>query len=229
MQKLDDYLASFFSLEIVPGKKVRIPYWRNRITCGGLSRIQGPFGGKGTPSQIKTATIDRAKKSAVELSKLTPAQIRKFMNQKRTGLDCSGFVFQVLDFLSPGFWKGLKKAPGKSSNPIRRFNAKALTSKENSVSVKRVEDIEVGDLVPLSWQGKIDHVLVVIGVGSKEIVYVHSSQKTKITGPHKGKIEIINSKKGLDKQNWLERNQDGKLVSDFLTSGEARRIRNVSS
>ncbi len=225
-KKLDNFLSTFFYLEITPGKKVRIPYWRNRITCGGLGRIQGPFGGKGTPLEIKKATTQRAKKSTINLSDLSPAQIRKFMVQKKIGLDCSGFAFQISDFLFPGFWKGLKKAPGRSVNPIRRFNAQALTCKENSIPVKKVKNIKVGDLVPLSWQGKVDHVLVVVGVGKNEIIYAHSSQKTKITGPHKGRIEITDLNKGLDEQKWLEKNRDGRLISDYLTSGEARRLKN---
>ncbi len=224
---IDNFLKDYFSLEIIPGKKVRIPYWRNRITHRGLCRIQGSFGGKGAPSQIKRATIDRAKKSGIDINKLTSVQIRKFMTQKRIGLDCSGFVFQVLDFLFPGFWQGLKRAFGKSSNPIRRFNSDALTSKENTILIKKVEDIKVGDLIPISWQGKkVDHVLVVVEINKKEIVYAHSSQKTKITGPHKGKIKITDLKKGLDKQSWQEKNLDGKLISGFLTSPKARRIKN---
>jgi hypothetical protein len=225
MQSLENFLSSFFSLEIIPGKKVRIPYWRNRLGLGGFHRIQGPYGGKGSPAQIRKATLERAKKSSLNLKKLSSSQIRRFMRQKKIGLDCSGFAFQILDFLFPGFWKGLKKAPGKSVNPIRRFNAYALTSKENSVAVKKIKDIKVGDLVPLSWQGKVDHVLTVVKVTDKLITYAHSSQKTKITGPHLGKIKIIDPKKGLNKQVWLERNKDETPISKFLTSGEARRIR----
>lgn len=225
MKSLDEFLSSYFSLEIVAGKKVRIPYWRNRLKLKGLRRIQGPFGGKGTPTEIKKATLEKARKASLDLKNLSSAEISRFMKQKKIGLDCSGFAFQVLNFLFPGFWKGLKKAPGKSSNPVRRFNAWALTSKENTSAVRKVKNLRVGDLVAMSWKGKVDHVLVVVDVSEKEIVYAHSSEKTKITGPHLGKIKIIDGDKGIDKQIWLEKNIDGVPLSKFLTSGQARRIK----
>jgi len=225
VQGLDNFLTSFFSLEVISGKKVRIPYWRNRLSLGGLRRIQGLFGGKGTPLQIKRATVEKAEKSSTNLKKLSSDQIRKFMRQKRIGLDCSGFAFQILNFLFPEFWRGLKMAPGKSTNPIRRFNAYALTSKENSTGIDKVKNLKPGDLISFSWQGKIDHVLTVVKVSENVIVYAHSSEKTKITGPHLGKIKIVDPEKGLDKQMWLERDRDGTLISKYLVSSQARRIK----
>lgn len=217
------FLQNFFALEIVPGKKVRLPYWCNKFKG---KRIQGPFGGKGTPAEIKKAVWAKAKRAGVDLRKMTASQIRSFMKQRRIGIDCSGFAFQVLDFLQPGFYRGLKMAAGKSRNPIRRFSAAALTSAENSFPVKRAADIKPGDLIPLSFRGKkVDHVLIVVAATGKEIVYAHSSSRTMVTGPHLGRIKIRKKNQDLRQQQWLEKDKEGNLLSSYLFKGEARRVR----
>jgi len=225
--KLEDFLETFFALEIVPGRKVRIPYWRNKFFKD-RGRIQGPLGGKGAPAQIKQATLKKAKESKIDLSQPSSEQIRDFMRQKRIGLDCSGFAFQVLNFLKPGFHKNLKKAEGISLNPIRRFSVRALTSNRNSQPVKKTKNIKVGDLIPVSFNDQnIDHVLVVVRAGKKEIAYAHSSRKTKITGPHLGKIKVIDPNLGLEKQQWLEKTKGGLSLLEFacqpLKKGGVRR------
>ncbi len=226
---LKQFLNQFFSLEIA-GKKVRIPYWRNKFFLGGLKRIQGPFGGKGTPLQIKKATYQKAKESGVNLESLTSQQIRKFMEQKRIGLDCSGFVFQVLAFLKPNFWQKLAMAPGRSKNPQRRFNAAALTAGKNTLRISKISLMRIGDLIPVGFaQGKIDHVMIVVEKNEKEILYAHSSNKTKPSGPHLGKIKIIDPEKPLEEQKWQETLIDGRnlleLAKEPLKKIGVRRIK----
>jgi len=213
--KLKKFLRDFLALEIVPGKKVRLPYWRNKRLVGGRWQ-QGPEGGKGTPAQLRRITLEKARQAGLDLTKMKASQIRKFMRQKRIGLDCSGFAFQVLQFLFPGFWRGLKKAPGRSKNPRRRFNAAALTSPANTVRVDKVENILPGDLIPFSFKGKkIDHVAVVVEKRPKQIIYAHSSQKTKVEGVHLGKIKIISSGQNLAEQEWEEKIKTGESLKKF--------------
>jgi len=220
------FLNDFFNLEVIPGKKARVPYWRNRFSHKKLRRIQGPFGGKGTPSQIRRATLRKAEQTGVDLRKLTPAQIRAFMRQKRIGLDCSGFAFQILNFLRPGFWAGLRKAPGTSNNPIIRFSAKALTSKENTIAVEKTVNIRPGDMIPMSFFGKgIDHLLVVVENNGREIVYAHSSSRTTNNGPHLGKIKITNPKLKIKSQKWLEKTKNGNDLSRYMVGDDLRRVK----
>jgi len=212
---LKGFLEHFFALEIIPGKKARIPYWQNKFYKDG-KRIQGPLGGKGTPAEIKKAILSKAKENKVDLTQLSSEQIRSFMKQKKIGLDCSGFAFQVLNYLKPGFYRGLKKAEGRSLNPIRRFNAKVLTSKENSKRVEKTKDLKVGDLIPVSFDDQaIDHVMIIVGISKKEIIYAHSSSKGKITGPHLGKIKITSPEEVLEKQLWLEKTKQGLRLLEF--------------
>jgi len=223
--ELKRFLGNFFALEIVPGKKVRIPYWRNKLLGSG-QRIEGSFGGKGTPEQIKKAALQKAEQAGINLETMSSVQIRQFMRQKRIGVDCSGFVFHVLNFLQPGFWQGSKMAPGTSKNPARRLNAAALTSQENTSAVSKVADIRVGDLIPISFGGrKVDHVLIVVDINDKKITYAHSSFKTPNDGPHLGKIKIVDKNLGLKEQEWLEKTKEGVLLSGFLTRAGVRRMR----
>jgi hypothetical protein len=227
-KRLEEFLEDFFALQIVPGKRVRIPYWRNRFLAGGLRRIQGPFGGKGTPGQIRKITLKKAKEAGLDLSKMTSVQIRQFMKRKKIGLDCSGFAFQILEFLFPGFWRWLKMAPGKSHNPIRRFNAAALALPENTVEVRRIDDARIGDLIPLRFKrrGSVDHVMVVVDVAKGKIVYAHSSSITPVSGPHLGEIRVVNSKKRLGEQEWLEMTREGRSLGKFwVRELGVRRIR----
>lgn len=228
--KIKYFLDNFFYLNI-ENKIVRIPYWRNKLNLKNAKRIQGPFGGKGTPEQIKSATMQKAKKLNVNLKEMTAKQIEEFMEQNRIGIDCSGFVFQFLNQLKPGFWKKLKKAPGRSSNPARRFNASALTSDQNSIRVdNRIDAIRVGDIIPVSLENdKITHVMVVIDISPQEILYAHSSSKTQVEGPHLGKIIIEYPNEPLNKQRWEEELSSGKsilsLVRKPLTKIGIRRIK----
>jgi len=226
--ELKEFLGNFFALEIVFGRKVRIPYWRNKFLDGGR-RIEGPFGGKGKPEQIKRATLQKAEQAGISLETMTSVQIRQFMGQNRIGVDCSGFAFHILNFLQPGFWQGSKMAPGTSKNPVRRLNAAALTSKKNTSTVGKVFSIQVGDLIPMSFGGrKIDHVLIVVDINDKKITYAHSSSKTPNNGPHLGTIKIVDKDLGLKEQEWLEKTKEGILLSEFLTRAGMRRTRKRS-
>ena len=228
-QNLKEFLDQFFRLPIA-GKKVRIPYWRNRFLLKGVNRIQGPFGGKGTPRQIRRATLRKARQTETNLVRLSSRQIRLFMQRKKIGLDCSGFVFQVLEFLKPRFWENLTLSPGRSNNPVRRLNTTALTAPGNSHKVKdQTKMIQIGDLIPLSFKNKkIDHVMVIINKTPTKITYAHSSSKTRPTGPHLGRIKITNPEKPLWQQEWKEKLADGqfllKLAQPVLKKIGVRRI-----
>ncbi len=214
-EDLQQFLNSFFALPFGE-KTVRIPYWRNRFLKFGR-RIQGPFGGKGTPAEIRRVTLAKLRQQGLDWQKMPALEIRRFMQQKRIGLDCSGFAFQILDFLHPGFWQGLQWAPGFSRNPRRRFNTWALTNEKNSIFVEPLpENIREGDIIPaqIESEKRIDHVLVVVGQQAQKIAYAHSSSTTKITGPHLGFIEIVKPGQPLWQQRWPEKLKTGQSLLD---------------
>lgn len=183
---LKKFLDQFLNFQVL-GKKVVIPYWMNKLE----KKIYGPFGGKGTPEEILKATFAAAKKEKADLEKLDSGEIYLLMKRNRIGLDCSGFAFQILDFLDrERGGDGISDdVVGVDGGGIRKTNAEALTNDFNTVPVGETEEIKIGDLMRFS-EGK--HVAVVVGVRENEITYAHISGFTRIEGPHLVKIKVAN-------------------------------------
>jgi len=108
----------YLNLEVA-GKKICCPYFTNHagmcfikaMKMAGIEEAErrkimtaynsnqlpyGWFRGKGTPEQIEEATTGIAKMEEVDLDKATAAGIGEFMRVYGLGVDCSGFVYNVL-------------------------------------------------------------------------------------------------------------------------------------
>jgi len=192
------------------GKFVRCPYWSNRQRI----LLSGPFKGKGTPRQITLATIKAAREHRLDLSKLSTSDIRKFMEHHRVGVDCSGFVYHLADAFDreKGGLGICEKVKGVRGSWVRRVNAFCLTNDVNSVEIKKVKEIRVGDLIRFN-AGK--HIALVLRVKKdpqdlpKEVTYAHSGRLSAITGVHTARFEVKNAQAGLDEQKWFEKTRKG--------------------
>jgi len=194
------------------GQKIVCPYWINNLKAG----VFGPYGGKGTPREIVEATKTEAEKIGLDLSKLSKEEILAFMKSKRIGMDCSGFVFWMLDALDrEKGGDGIAKDILSSSRLLpSRANVATLTN-EGAVSAVELKDVRVGDMIRLD-KGK--HVAIVMKVVRdmgemgkvREIEYAHSSARTKILGVHAEKIKIKDQTRGLEKQQWNDIAYEGK-------------------
>ena len=195
------------------GKEIVCPYWMNDLKL----EIFGPYGGKGTPEEIVQATEDEAKKANLDLEKMTKEEIIAFMKRKKIGVDCSGFVFWMLDTFDKE--KGGNGVADNIPNSVGQFlpsraNVAMLTSEKVICSV-RISEAKVGDMIRLD-RGR--HVAIVIKVVRemedigkvREIEYAHSSSRTKIPGVHNAKIKIVDQNKGLEEQLWYELASEGK-------------------
>ncbi|MDP3888698.1 MAG: hypothetical protein Q8Q24_01500 [bacterium] len=206
---LKNFLDQYFNFEIA-GKKVTLPYWMNKLG----KEIYGPHGGKGTPEEIRSDTLEAAEKENKDLEKMPLEEIYSFMKQNRIGLDCSGFAYQILNFLD--LEKGgdgiSNSVAGVNGMGITKTNADALTNGINSVQVENLKEVRPGDLIRMDG-GR--HVMVIVDTNSKEIIYAHISASTKKEGPHLAKINIINPDGGIEKQNWEELSKDNRNYRDF--------------
>lgn len=187
----------------IGGKEIICPYWRNRIGRG----IFGPYGGKGTPEQIVESTEKEAQKSGVDLNIMTNREILLFMKRKKIGIDCSGFTFWLLDALDKE--KGgngiADDIPGSKGRYLQaRANVRMLTDQNVSLSVNRLAEIKVGDMIRC---GKQRHLAVVLGLLKdekgelKEIYYAHAKEPL---GVHSAKIKIVNPDLPLSQQQLEE-------------------------
>lgn len=182
------------------GKEIACPYWVNIIRLG----IWGPGGGKGTPEEITNITKEEASKAGIDLNSLSERDILTFMRTKRIGVDCSGFVFWMLDALDyekggNGIADDIPGSQGKFTGP--RANVRMLTDSGVCVDIEKIKEAKVGDIIRLMGS---KHIAIVLSLDDKEIIYAHSSGKTEVTGVHLGRIEIIDSQSGLERQVWEE-------------------------
>lgn len=203
-QALQKLFAKYTHLPL-GGKEISCPYWRNDLKRG----IFGPGGGKGRPEEIVEITEQEAKKENLDLGKMNEEEIISFMEKSRIGIDCSGFVFWMMDVLDKE--KGgngiTDDIPGCQGKFLCRANVKMLTSEEVTLPIEKAKDIKVGDIIRLHG-GK--HVTMVIQVTRvREIEYAHSSGLTEVSGVHSGRIIINDPDFGLEKQSWQEKTDKG--------------------
>lgn len=201
----------------IGGKEIVCPYWMNNLEKG----IYGPVGGKGTPEQIVEAVVKEAESENVDLERMDEESIILFMKAKKIGIDCSGFVFWMLNTLD------IEKGGNGIDVDKSRANARMITASEVSFPVEKIEEIKAGDIIRIR-RGK--HVAIVISLekdnkgNTRFINYAHSSSNslTKISGVHCAKIEIINPPKDLREQKWYEETINGLSYGTeiFLQDGD---------
>lgn len=193
---------------LIGGKEIVCPYWMNNLTL----RVFGPYGGKGTSEQVVESTLAAAEKEGFDLTKMTEEEILDFMGKKKIGVDCSGFVFWMLDALDRE--KGGNGIADDIPNSAGHFlamraNVEMLSNNEVSLPVE-LADVRVGDMIRLNGGKHLAIVLKLVKDGDLEkIEYAHSSKWTKISGVHVALIKVINPINGCELQEWEEQTRDG--------------------
>lgn len=225
---LDNLLFKYTHLP-VGGKEVVCPYWMNNLEKG----IYGPIGGKGTPVEIVSTTNEHAISEKVDLNKMDVEAIDLFMRACRIGVDCSGFVFWMLNELD--LEKGgngiADNIPGSTGKVIKARASVAMLCSDNvSRVVEKINEVKIGDMIRLR-RGK--HIAIITKIkkdseGVIEIEYSHSSDITRVKGVHAGKIKIINEFSGLGDQEWEETIEEGVSYGTEFCSGVGDSIRRLN-
>src|SRR5258708_2037398 len=155
---LYQFADKYINFEI-EGKVIKVPYSISKegekraigeLSSAGVTDRFANYGGKGTPKQIKELVLNTAEKENFNLKNATSEEIENFMNKQGIGVDCSGFVYYVLD-------QYLKKEKNKSldtlilrypgiigkiecfllqKNRVRRSSAATLTSNLNTIKIE---------------------------------------------------------------------------------------------
>ena len=210
-------IEDYFNLNI-NGKKVKTPYHINVKHARAELRS---LVGKGTPQEIEEEVNIFAKLRNFNLKKTSENEIREFMQKEGIGVDCSGLVAHILDTWVKSEKKGNLRTnvvfPKMSFlkriiialRPIENINADLLTNKFNSIPVE-LENVQIGDLIRLKGIERGHHIAIITNVNEKEIEYIHSTKHYgQDNGIKRGKIKIVNKKKDLEHQKWLEKDKDG--------------------
>ncbi|KKR34388.1 MAG: hypothetical protein UT63_C0002G0033 [Candidatus Gottesmanbacteria bacterium GW2011_GWC2_39_8] len=217
-QAVYKFIEPFLKMR-VGNKTVRCPYWMNKLQDGKV-KVRGRFNGKGTAQEIEKALNEAVGKYHSNLP------LRKIAKKERIGIDCSGFVYQILEKIYQEKELG-KKLDEVFSGGINRTNANTLTGSKFSQGVNKVSEINIGDLVRLMGG---THVLIVVKKTSKYITYAHSSdRRTKIKGVHLGKIVITDQNGDLSKQVWLEKSPEGDSFGKYFRPGKGDSIFRLKS
>ncbi len=197
---LNQIVKKYENINLDNGQIVPCPYWMNKLKIGKVF-IRGQFNGKGTWQEIQKAMNKALTQEEGLYQKIIPAEkIQKLAKRHRIGIDCSGFIFRVLEYTSPSF---------KQLFPlgINKTNAKILTEKHISRRVLKAKDIIPGDLIRMMG-GK--HATIILQNDGKTITYAHSSARsTLLKGVHRGRINIVNPQQGLEFQAWEEKASKG--------------------
>ena len=216
----------------IGGKSITTPYFINKINKvrAGLKVLVG----KGTPKEIEDEANLIALRKKINLSKLTDEQIIDFLIQNNIGIDCSGFVYHVINAQTRELkQKSLSSFLNyKHKNPIRAFITKLRPAENTSVSVLfdeknttsiNIQDAQTGDIIIMMGTGTnhdLNHILLITDRKEsknkklKSLQYIHSlkwkSDKALNHGVREGKIIFDKANKPLDKQSFEEQGKTGK-------------------
>lgn len=221
-------INSYENLNIA-GKTINCPYFNNRTT--NLRAALRVLVGKGTPQEIVDEARIISLRDKIDLNDLDAKTIQKFLIDHSIGIDCSAFVYYVLDAeLRATQHKKLKSFLSfKSKSFLRKFIASFRTVENTSVSILNESSKEIalknvtpGDMI-IALGGGIqhdyNHVIIITSTNRDEagnltsLEYAHSyiwKKEGKYTkGIRKGIIKITKPDGNILEQKWTEDGKSG--------------------
>lgn len=256
-QLIRDYLSLPF-----PGLTgVRCPYFNNsKLGQRGQLRM---LVGKGTPKEIaEEAQIISIQYHAGLFDKtgscclrnehtdhlVTNEDIRHFLIEHNLGIECSGFVTQILrqEYLATKNFNFTKKitivSPTKifrwliaKLRPVENISVKTYADGRNTVKIMsgraghNYRDVQSGDVIIMldtGPNGNRNHIILVTENNGQTIEYVHARAWTSEGkyghGVQIGKIIITAPEKTLLEQDWLEKDCAGEKNETYLEAKNAK-------
>lgn len=250
IQTIHDYL----NLPFTGISGVRCPYFNN-AKLGQRGQLKVLIG-KGTPEEI----VEEAKIVAIQYRSnvfdkngifsahvVHPAEhekvecIRQFLVDNNLGVDCSGFVTNVLrkyfqETKEVDLAKTLFVTPKKSFlrwiisrlRPVEQISVNVYADDKNTAVITDLKTIQPGDLVVILKTGpnkNHNHILLVEEVDYNKIKYAHarawSSEGKYGHGVSRGTITIANPEKGLLEQIWEEKEKTNENNETYLEAKQA--------
>jgi len=247
-------IHDYLNLPFIGVSGVRCPYFNNaRLGQRGQLKV---LVGKGSPEEI----VEEAKIISTQYRKDVfdkngvfnahvehPAEheqaecIRQFLVDNNLGVDCSGFVTNVLqkhfyEIKKIDFTKKLFITPKKNFlrwlisrlRPVEQISVNVYANDKNTVVVNDLQMIQPADLIILLKTGpnkNHDHILLVTETDGNKIKYAHarawSGEGKYGHGVSQGVITITNPEKGLLEQAWEEKDKTGQDNETYLEAKRA--------
>lgn len=186
--------------------------------------------GKGSPTEIASEIKDILFKKR-NPAELTSESLKTTLIENHLGIDCSGFLYHILDAESKAVGNGplnkrltLIRANNfirkfiASLNPVKNIDVATFASDKNSHTIA-LPDVLPGDIITMlghSGENERDHALIIHQIDytdsiPKTIHYSHSVAYPEDglygTGVRQGYIQITNPKGSIIEGNWVENNK----------------------
>ena len=183
------------------------PYYINKSKNKFLRSINL---GKANPDDIDKFIKDNNN------NKLLKGRYRyKFLEERKVGIDCSGFVTNILDIVAEKkrnthIWNLVVK---KSKNPIKilyshrvrpvisKMNVDTMTNEHNSIGIKKIKDIKPGDLIRMNG-GQHVAIISIVHYNKSIVSKIVYWQSTENVGVCESEIIVKNQNKDLKDQEW---------------------------
>lgn len=217
---------------------VKCPYFNNaRLKQRGQLRS---LIGKGTPQEIVEEAKISAKQYGIDLKNLNNEELTKFLVEHNLGIECSGFVTNVLQkhFLEKYNLNLIKKIFIPTKNWLRKMvvclrkieniDVKVLADQKNSSLISDWKKTQAGDIIILLEiePHKRNHIILITENKDGVIKYVHarcwSSEGRYNHGVQIGKIVIIDKEAEILKQQWLEKDKTNEENETYLETKNAK-------
>jgi hypothetical protein len=259
--KAQKIMEQYFNLPFYGFDNVRCPYFNNaRAKQRAQLRV---LIGKGAPEEI----VEEAKIISMQYhcglfdksgncclhgekheNKACVEEIRKFLVNHNLGIECSGFVTQILrahfkekyniDIVSKFYKVPISKFFRWIISFLRPIENISVRTYANDKNTKRIkwQDMEAGDVLVVLGAGqqeKKNHILLIVEKADGVIKYAHARAWNKEGkyghGVAFGEIKITNTEKSLLEQQWIEKDCFGENNETFVEARgailcEARRI-----
>lgn len=246
-------MEQYFNLPFVGVNAVRCPYFNNaRTGKRGQLRV---LSGKGTPAEIVEETKIISLQYHAGLFDATghcclhadhgheknAEHIRKFLIDHNLGVDCSGFVTQILaahyaETKHVNLPRQLSKNPANilrsiinHLRPIENIGVRTYFDDTNTTSVPTVAELKPLDLVVMmqaGGQNQRNHILLITKIENCTISYTHAtswgSDGLYGHGVSKGEIIITDPTRKLLDQRWTERNKTNEQNETYLEAKSAK-------
>lgn len=238
-------IDSFLHLKIGE-RTVPVPYVNNK-----RARLRAGFRvmiGKGTPEEIAEEADILLHKAKIHLSALSNADLSAFLADRNLGIDCSGFVYHVLNaelqarglngierYVRFPYAKTIIRKWLVTMRPVENINVATLAHEANSREVS-LSDIRPGDMIVIiaaEKQSYPNHIILIHAIEYSEntpqtIHYTHSFQWSSDGkyghGVRQGMIKILDTNKPLAEQRWVEKGKEGENNYTFRYARGAEKI-----
>ena len=214
-------IDAYWNLKVSEGKHVRCPYFRNPRSGRDRWGLTA-YSGKGSPQEIE--------EEMRIFASMQESEIRDIMRKRKLGIECSGFIVQVLDAWTRERYKkpiysllnfntsGLGWIYSKL-RPYTHIDVETLVHPKNAREISDIQAVQAGDLI--RFNTTIDHAFLVTQVerhetrGMKAIHYAQSVLEENGEGLKRGTITFANpSANDLVSQNWSEEPQTGHTINE---------------